>query len=116
MILNLTRTKTTRDAIIGFLTVNDVWECYTLENRDLAIPVGTYEISMYLSPKNKCEVFLLDVPGREYIEIHPANYAYQLEGCIAPGTETDGETVSYSRNAFNKLKQLVKLPCQIVIS
>lgn len=29
---------------------------------------------------------LIDVPGRANIQIHPANWASQLNGCIAPGT------------------------------
>lgn len=51
------------------------------------IPVGTYRIRRYYSPKRRYEVFMLvDVPGREAIEIHIANTEEDVEGCIGLGT------------------------------
>lgn len=74
--------------------------CFTLErpyvdaNHDgitdkgvSCIPAGTYRVKRRWSPKHHRNVYgLLDVPGRSDIEIHSANDARELEGCIALGT------------------------------
>lgn len=48
-----------------------------------------------------------DVHGRTYIMIHPANWPYQLAGCIAPGLGfgmlRDALAVTSSRDAFDKV-------------
>ena len=51
----------------------------------------------------------LDVPGREGIDIHPANDALkELKGCIAPVSKTTGEGKGvYSRRAFYKLRDIL---------
>ncbi len=72
------------------------------------IPLGTYTCTRRYSPKHKQEVFGIDdVPGRSQIEIHSANLASQLLGCVAVGTERgelDGEpAVLHSVTAFTAL-------------
>lgn len=75
----------------GRLTFRDFY-CYTLErpweaNRQSVscIPEGVYSASRYNSPV-RGEVWQLNnVPGRSYIQIHPANIMDELEGCIALG-------------------------------
>ena len=65
------------------------------------IPCGTYELKPYYSPKHGRWTWCLHNPdlgiygwpalipsgatGRSCSEIHGANQAWQLEGCIAPG-------------------------------
>lgn len=50
------------------------------------IPSGCYEFVKYFSPDHKFEVWkAVGVPGRADIEIHPANLASQLLGCIGVG-------------------------------
>jgi Family of unknown function (DUF5675) len=49
------------------------------------IPEGTYELTNRWSLKFGRHLQILNVPGREYILIHPANEALrELKGCIAP--------------------------------
>ena len=49
------------------------------------IPEGRYELVKRWSPKFLRHLQVMNVPGREYILIHPANEALQeLKGCIAP--------------------------------
>lgn len=50
-----------------------------------AIPLGRYELELYNSPKFGWVPLFKDVPGFSYIEIHGANNAEQLLGCIAVG-------------------------------
>jgi hypothetical protein len=49
------------------------------------IPEGEYELVKRWSLKFGRHLQILNVPGREYILIHPANEALrELKGCIAP--------------------------------
>jgi hypothetical protein len=54
-----------------------------------------YRIILTASPKFKRDLWrLVDVPGREAILIHTANYARQLNGCIGVGkyhADIDGD-------------------------
>ncbi|ELJ8641941.1 hypothetical protein RUK84_002910 [Vibrio cholerae] len=60
------------------------------------VPEGTYDLLPHESPKfGKCYALSAPTLGvtvygpsqRSHILIHKANYAEQLEGCIAPGTD-----------------------------
>jgi hypothetical protein len=84
--------------------------CYTMERKDTLIPEGTYDFDFYFSPANKLKVPLLkNVPGFEYIEIHPANWPSQLKGCTAVGIGIfpDQAMLSQSVAAFTKLMNLL---------
>ena len=60
-----------------------------------SIPKGTYKVITTMSPRFKKDMWLLlDVPGRDGIRIHSANYARELNGCIALGmskSDIDGD-------------------------
>lgn len=104
MILELVRQTTTRDAIIGSLSIDGVWECYTLENRDLCIPLGTYEIGIYDSPHaGHLLPILKNVKNRDFVEIHCGNIPSDSEGCILVAAEHALDTLINSRIAFNHL-------------
>jgi hypothetical protein len=87
------------------------------------IPVGTYELMPYLSPAHGPTVVFHNpalgiygwpalIPagqsGRSLCEIHPANWPFQLKGCVAVGQElTDippnGMGVTHSVATFQLL-------------
>ncbi len=86
--------------------------CYTIElamKNNLpqvsCIPEGRYRIARRYSSKFKNHLWLLNVPGRSLILIHPANNAVkQLRGCIAPVTTLTGiGTGSSSKPALERL-------------
>lgn len=97
----------------GKLYLNDVFECYTLEDieRDVkikhetAIPRGTYKVSITHSPRFGRELPLLhDVPGFAGIRIHPGNTDADTSGCILVGRVRAGEDlIAESRKAFDAL-------------
>jgi len=68
-------------------------ECQTIERPWLdnqsgvsCIPAGTYPCSLRFSPHHGFAVYSInDVPNRTNIEIHAANLASQLLGCVALG-------------------------------
>lgn len=86
-----------------------------------SIPAGTYLCKWQFSPKFQRNVYhLQDVPGRTYVEIHPANlfgdkakgFKCELNGCIAIGTDRgtiDGQAaIVSSRKAVAELEALMK--------
>ncbi len=108
MNLTLIRKFKNGDAIIGELLLDGVRQCYTLERLSVAIPTGTYKIELTFSPHFHQLMPLLDVPHREGIRIHPANYPKQLEGCIAPGLSFNQDSVNNSNAAFEPLFAKIK--------
>jgi len=84
--------------------VNDVFQCYTLEDmvredpnpatpqneakvmKETAIPSGVYKVIINMSPKFKRMMMrLLDVPGFDGILIHGGNTVEDSAGCILVG-------------------------------
>lgn len=107
MNLKLLRKQTTQDAIFGEIYLNDGFVCYSMERTAVAIPEGAYPAVIELSPHFGFNTPHLTVPNRTYIEIHPANWPSQLEGCIAVGTTIDGDALDASKAAFDRLMALL---------
>lgn len=97
---------------LGALSVNGVWECYTLEDPErevkiygqTAIPRGRYRIELTMSQRFKRVLpLLLDVPGFTGVRIHPGNTASDTDGCILVGMDKYADSVGHSRIAFASL-------------
>jgi hypothetical protein len=108
MNLNLQRHSPIGIALPGELFIESQHAAWTLENNEDRIPAGTYKVLLYDSPHFMREVPLIDVPGRQYIEIHFANYAAQLKGCIAVGKELEDDILYRSVEAFDELFPAIK--------
>ncbi|WP_226388713.1 DUF5675 family protein [Penaeicola halotolerans] len=100
----------------GLLYYNNELICSTIElpwndnkQETSCIPEGIYALELIPSEDYDMVIRLLDVPGREGIDIHPANDALkELKGCIAPVSKTTGEGKGvYSRRAFYKLRDIL---------
>ena len=88
--------RDSQDAVRTFgvmFTDDGTKECETIEKPwdnnapgTSCIPAGSYTARLRYSPHHGFAVFgLVDVPNRSDIEIHAANLASQLLGCIALG-------------------------------
>ena len=91
MILTLTRFAYCENHTAG-RTYFDDFRLATIERPWLGnkpfkscIPPGMYPMERRSSAKFGDHYHVLDVPERSLILIHPANYASELQGCIAPG-------------------------------
>ena len=105
-LIKLTRLDTTDHGIFGHLEM-DGFDCVTLERHDIAIPTGSYRVTLYDSPRLGRKVPLLhDVPGRTLIEIHPGNYEHDSEGCILVGENRTGFAIEHSRDTFAQMMAL----------
>ena len=133
MELELTRSAKTNRSTIGELTINGVFECFILEDKDrglrkdmpiselmvmkiktrTAIPTGRYEIVVSFSDKfQKMLPLLLDVPAFAGIRIHPGNKDTDTEGCLLPGKTKSADEVASSRVAFTALFDKIKAALQ----
>jgi hypothetical protein len=101
----------------GKLTYQNKEVCQTIElpwknnKRSIScIPAGRYRLVKREHPKHGSQLLLANVPNREGILIHPANFALrELQGCIAPVTKCTGEGQgNYSKVAFGRLEDLVQ--------
>lgn len=109
--------------ILGIMTLYDkhnfpFYEIRTLElpnkqnqKRISCIPCGEYEVIKRYSEKYKNHFHILNVPNRDYILIHNANFFWQLKGCIAVGlshTDIDGDGLRDVTSSKSTLKKLNK--------
>ena len=140
MKLLLQRIYTCKEYTIGNLYIDNVYICDTCEDTDrmldqsmslqqiknikimdvTAIPYGTYNILLTYSPKFANRTFgkkyggkvpLIDnVPCWSGVRIHPANYASELSGCIAPGLNKVKGAVLESTKCYYKLMDNYIMP------
>ena len=112
MNLRFLRKHPSADCIIGELFVNDVFECYTLEDIErpvklpgiTAIPRGFYEVVITFSARFKKQLpLLLKVPNYDGVRIHSGNIAADTEGCILVGKVKRINSIEQSRTAFKNL-------------
>lgn len=131
MNLTLARTDQSEQCTLGLLRVADA-QFFSIEQpwRDneighSCVPPGLYELVPYDSPvhgttwclHNPALNIFAGIPpegGRAYCEIHSANFASQLQGCIALGTALgamkdpqSGENVSAVYSSRAALSELV---------
>lgn len=84
--------------ISGSLEVDGLFECFTLERAEVAIPAGQYRIRLVFSPHMSRELAQLEnVPGRSEIDIHSGNTCADSKGCILVGPQrtSDGLGLAY---------------------
>ena len=135
MIININRFLYTPYGTYSNIRIDD-YECKAVERPWLnnlpfksCIPCGEYPAFIRFSPDRQANIIeLKDVPGRTVIQIHIANLACQLHGCIAPGLDhtklqikykgnwTDGLGVSSSGVAFKKIMSMASMSDYIVVN
>lgn len=104
---------------IGRMYVDNVYECFTLEDAvrtgakvdgKTAIPLGTYNVIITHSNRFKKELPLLEnVPNFTGIRIHTGNTSENTEGCILVGKSWLGtDFIGESKIAFNKFFEQLK--------
>lgn len=125
MKLHLKRLHKTGKSTIGELSIDGVFECYTLEDIErpvkikgiTAIPKGTYKVGISMSTRFKKELpILFNVPNFTGVRIHSGNVAENTEGCILVGNSRSLDFIGESRKAFNKLFAKMKLATAITLT
>ena len=105
---------------IGTMTVDGVFECYTLEPMTrpdgapkvfgkTAIPCGIYRVTITFSGHFQRDMPLVnDVPDYDEIRIHPGNDPANTEGCCLVGEEREQDAILHSVAAFEPLFAKIK--------
>ena len=98
---------------IGKLYIDGKYFCDTLEDvvrkgpkvmHETAIPAGTYEVILNMSPRfKKVLPRLLNVPGFDGILIHAGNTSKDTSGCILVGQNKEVGKVINSQATMAKL-------------
>jgi hypothetical protein len=121
MKLELKRKVFTDNSTIGEITIDDVFQCFTLEDmvrpekikNKTAIPAGNYEVAVTFSNRfQKLLPLLFNVPNFEGVRIHPGNTAADTEGCILVGKSKAKDFVGESRAAFASLFDKIQTALQ----
>lgn len=109
MKLDLWREATIIDTTFARLEINGATECYTLEDKlreipgkpvsqwklknATAIPAGVYDLAIRSSPRFGPEtIWLKNVPGYDYVEVHGGNSDLDTDGCLIVGDQIDRKT------------------------
>jgi hypothetical protein len=99
-------------SIIGELSVNGSFLCYTLElpwrwnqNNVSCIPLGRYRGYLRYDKADGWRIQLTNVPGRAGVQIHVGNYPSDIKGCILVGTTYTPNKVLNSGKAYALLKE-----------
>jgi hypothetical protein len=117
MELKLIRETKTNDSTIGKLYINEIYHCYTLEDKErevkvqnvTAIPKGKYEVIVNFSNRFQQQMpLLLNVPNFAGVRIHWGNYSKDTEGCILLGTTKAVNMIGNSRTAYAKFMSVIK--------
>ena len=112
MVITVKRLYKTKTSTIGELLIDNVFECFTLEDTEravkikgeTAIPKGTYRVIINESNRFKRLLpLLIDVPNFEGVRIHSGNSNHDTEGCILVGQTRNKNYIGQSRKAFDKL-------------
>lgn len=122
MELRLKRKEFTETSTIGELSIDGIFECYVLEDKDrklesggtkiyakTAIPRGRYEVIISWSNRFKQYMpLLLSVPQFEGIRIHTGNTSENTEGCLIVGQTKSKDFVGLSKVAYGKFLSKLK--------
>jgi len=128
----LIRYESTSDGCFGVMTfghlILQTVERPWLNNQSAisCVPPGIYKLEPHNSPKHPnvwalvnhdLGVYHNPTDGmRSDILIHPANWAHELEGCLAPGLSREGSMVTNSREAIEQLRRVLNTTNTLTIS
>lgn len=131
--MTLTRQQANASQTLGELVLRDqegkvLFECVTVElpwlenaRRISCIPKGKYKVITRVSQKYSKHLHVLDVPNRDFILIHEANFVYQLKGCIGVGAtfkdiNRDGTLdITSSKVTKAKILEFIDGPVQLTV-
>lgn len=126
-ILRLQREPSRHGATLGSLYLDNVWQCFTLEDeiRDekipgrTAIPAGRYPVVLTPSRRfHRVLPLLRNVPNFDGIRIHAGNVIADTAGCVLVGRDRAESAIRQSRVALEALLEALthaKTPIEIRI-
>jgi len=130
MKITIDRYKSNADATLSRDSIDGEFECFGLEDeyREIKVPGktripageypvtlraeggmhGRYSVADWCKDWHKGMLWVRDVPGFEWIYIHPGNTHLHTEGCLLTGEQAnDNFTISRSRIAYERFYKKV---------
>jgi hypothetical protein len=104
-------------ATLGVLFVDNVFQCFTLEDEIreqkvpglTAIPAGTYPVVLTMSARfKKVLPELKNVRNYSGVRIHSGNTAKDTEGCLLVGQTRGSALIAQSRAALEALQAKIR--------
>lgn len=121
-IFEVRRQYLTDKSTIGILSIDGVFQCYTLEPQKTpsgtskgCIPAGEYRLGIRFSNRfQRLMPALYDVPGFDGILIHKGNFPQNTQGCILVGQRRDPnpDTIAQSGLAWDDLMMKICEACE----
>jgi hypothetical protein len=115
MNISVQRQWLTENSTCGAMSIDDVFQCFTLEPpvrliKPYCIPAGTYNVVLLESPRfGFITPHVMNVPNFTEIEIHPGNYPHDTKGCCLIGQTHAVDFIGNSRTAFDALMLALKM-------
>lgn len=112
--LTIERKLVSEKCIMGYLSIQGVASCYTLElpyrdniNDFSAIPVGVFDAKIRTDGNKGWRIELVNVSNRGNIQIHVGNFTSETMGCFLVGVKAniDDCSVSDSKKALKKIEE-----------
>lgn len=120
MVVTVQRKYLTPTETIGELYIDGKFYCYTLEDTKRGIkvkgktriPAGTYILKKRYSPRfspvyKHDMLWVTNVPGYEFILIHPGNTNTDTEGCLLVGENIGKNAILNSKAAYKKIYPVI---------
>lgn len=120
--LTLIRDVRVGNAILGRLSHNGGFICWTLENAAKAIPIGRYSLQNSVSPKFKRELPLIynetTVKASRGVRFHAGNSAKDSNACVLVGMGRDCTkgTISESKQAETMVTMLCRNVTDFIVA
>jgi hypothetical protein len=108
--------RATTEALFGDMVFDGNRICFTMERKAVAIPEGIYQGYKRWSRHFEMTVVGIDVPNREDIECHPADFPAQVAGCVAVGLEAHDDRLYNSKSAFDSMMAVLPSQFTVVVS
>jgi len=114
MLIELNRYSTQHETTLGMMSIDGVFQCYTLEDTKYRLGLrteggkNTDYLKRYGAGFHKGMLWLQDVPGFTFVYIHPGNKRSHTLGCILTGDSVNNNQLNdgflgASRAAYERI-------------
>ena len=101
--VNIRQVSQNNQTILCSVLINDKDFCIGIQNAAYPIPFGRYRAVHYKAEHPHTRLLLQNVPNHAGVEVHEANWYWQLKGCTAVGEGFEGGECINSVKALQSL-------------
>ena len=101
--INIRQISQSGQTVLCSVLINDKAFCIGIQNAAYPIPLGRYRAFPFKGDHAHTRLLLQNVPNHAGVEVHEANWYWQLEGCTAVGTGFENGECMNSIKALQSL-------------